>query len=71
MSGTNKYGLARHIPADVARSVRQSDGFGCVVCDHALIKYDHLEPEFHDARERPVGRRPLTMRSPIDDTRRC
>ena len=51
MSETNQYGLSRHIPAEIARLVRQRDGFGCVCCGQALIIYDHIDPEFSEARE--------------------
>ncbi|MHA7883495.1 HNH endonuclease [Nitratireductor rhodophyticola] len=47
----NRYGLGRDIPADVARAVRQRDGFGCVVCGNAIIDYEHFAPEFKDAKE--------------------
>ncbi|MGJ7496320.1 HNH endonuclease [Variovorax sp. RT4R15] len=50
----NKYGLSRTIPAEVARAVRQRDGFGCVICGNALIDYDHVDTEFADAREHTV-----------------
>lgn len=47
----NKHGLGRHIPADVARAVRQRDGFGCVVCGLAIYEYEHINPEFSEATE--------------------
>lgn len=46
----NKHGLARNIPADVKRTVRQRDGFGCVVCGQAVIEYEHFDPEFAEAK---------------------
>lgn len=48
---TNKHGLSRHIPEDVARTVRQRDGFGCVVCGSAFYTYEHVDPTFADATE--------------------
>ncbi len=51
----NKHGLSRHIPADIARAVRQRDGFGCVVCGLGFITYEHLEPEFHDAHSHDIN----------------
>jgi hypothetical protein len=47
----NRFGLTDDIPADVKRAVRQRCGFGCVVCGMALCDYDHLDPEFANARE--------------------
>lgn len=47
----NKFGLKRHIPADVARFVRQRDGFGCVVCGSAFYQYDHFDVEFAEAKQ--------------------
>lgn len=46
----NAFGLSRDIPAEVKRQVRQRDGFGCVICGLGIIQYEHVEPEFKDAR---------------------
>lgn len=46
----NAFGLAREIPAEVKRQVRQRDGFGCVICGLAIVQYEHVDPEFKDAR---------------------
>ncbi len=45
----NKHGLSRTIPEDVKRQVRQACGFGCVCCGFAIVTYEHIEPEFHNA----------------------
>ena len=47
----NKYGLDREIPPDIKRAVRQRCGFGCVVCGLGIIEYEHVDPEFSEARE--------------------
>jgi hypothetical protein len=47
----NKHGLARYIPSDIQRQIRQECGFGCVICGAAFYDYEHIEPEFADARE--------------------
>jgi len=47
----NKYGLPRTIPELVKRLVRQSAGFGCVVCGSAICEYEHVDPEWHEAKE--------------------
>jgi hypothetical protein len=47
----NQYGLDRNIPAAVKREVRQRSRFGCVVCRRAIYQYEHIDPEFYQARE--------------------
>ena len=47
----NKYGLSRDIPEPVKRAVRQACGFGCVICGSSIIEYEHVDPEFAEARE--------------------
>jgi hypothetical protein len=47
---TNKHGLPRHVPVDVAREVRQRCGFGCVICGLAITTYEHFDPLFKDAK---------------------
>lgn len=52
----NRHGLNRTIPADVKRSVRQRDGFGCIVCGKAIYEYEHFDPEFAEATlHEPAG----------------
>jgi hypothetical protein len=51
VSTTNKFGLSRSIPEPIKRAVRQACGFGCVVCGASIIEYEHIDPEFHEARE--------------------
>jgi len=46
----NAFGLSREIPADIKRQVRQRDGFGCVICGLGIVQYEHVDPEFKDAR---------------------
>ncbi len=50
----NKHGLSRDIPSDVKLAVRQACGFGCVVCGASVIEYEHIDPEFHEARSHDV-----------------
>ncbi|WP_445398991.1 hypothetical protein [Zobellella sp. An-6] len=47
----NKYGLKRYIPADIRSKIRKNSGFGCVICGCVLVDYEHIEPEFHNAKE--------------------
>ncbi|MFJ5180035.1 SEC-C metal-binding domain-containing protein [Pseudomonas fulva] len=46
----NNHDLARYIPSEVRRTVRQRDGFGCIVCGSFFYHYDHLGIEFKDAK---------------------
>ncbi len=50
MSEVNRHGLSRNIPKPVQLEVRQRCGFGCVVCGKAIYHYEHIDPEFADAR---------------------
>lgn len=47
----NAYGLSRSIPADVKRAVRQKCGFGCVICGLGIVQYEHVDPEFRNAKQ--------------------
>ena len=47
----NRHGLSRYIPSNIKREIRQQSGFGCVVCGCAIYEYEHVEPEFKDAKE--------------------
>jgi len=51
MSLPNKHGLTRYIPADIKHKIRVQCGFGCVICGMGIIQYEHVEPEFSEARE--------------------
>lgn len=46
----NQHGLSRSIPENVKRQVRQRCGFGCIFCGNWLYEYEHIDPEFKDAR---------------------
>lgn len=48
---TNRFGLSRHIPADIARDIRRRSRFGCIMCRCAIYQYEHIVPVFADARE--------------------
>ena len=50
MPEKNRFGLTRHIPADVALEVRRRSKFGCVNCRAVVYQYEHILPEFCDAR---------------------
>lgn len=47
----NMYGLPRTIPSDVKRKVRKACGFGCVICGLGIVQYEHVDPEYHVAKE--------------------
>ena len=46
----NRFGLSRDIPNETKRLIRQRCGFGCVVCGSAFYQYEHVDPNFADAR---------------------
>lgn len=46
----NRFGLSRHIPADVALEIRRRSKFGCVNCRAVVYQYEHIIPEFRDAK---------------------
>ena len=48
---TNRHGLSRNIPSDIAREIRRRSKFGCVNCRCAIYQYEHIDPEFADAHE--------------------
>lgn len=49
---TNKFGLSRaSLTAEVKRRIRQKSGFGCVMCGIAIGDYEHVDPEFSEAKE--------------------
>lgn len=50
-SNTNRHGLSRYIPADVAREIRARSKQGCIFCRALICQYEHIDPEFADARE--------------------
>lgn len=47
----NKYWLKRTIPPAVKQNIRQRDWFWCVICWDGIIEYEHIIPEFCDAKE--------------------
>lgn len=51
----NKYGLKRSSLTDEQRrEIRKRAGFGCVKCGNAIGDYEHVDPEFHDAKVHDV-----------------
>lgn len=51
MSRKNRYGLTDYKNPEVKREIRRRSKFGCVVCRTATSQYEHIEPEFKDAKE--------------------
>lgn len=47
---TNRFGLSRLIPDDVKEIIRKNSGFGCVICGAIPYEYEHIDPEFKDAK---------------------
>lgn len=49
--GKNIYGLSRTIPSRIKFIVRQKYGFGCIICGTGIIEYEHIDPEYKDAKK--------------------
>ncbi|HGE6483872.1 TPA: HNH endonuclease [Klebsiella variicola] len=63
----NKHGLKRYIPADIRRKIRQDAGYGCVMCGKVFTDYEHIEPEFNNAREHDPEKMTLLCKGCHDD----
>ena len=48
---TNKYGLSRYIEESRKLLIRKACGYGCVICGSAIYQYEHVDPQFAEARE--------------------
>jgi len=48
---TNRYGLSSDIPLPIKRIVRQNCCYGCIFCGLFLVEYEHVDPEFSDAKD--------------------
>jgi len=59
MRKKNKHGLKRYIPTTVRRTIRKNSGFGCVVCGNAIVDYEHVDPEWNDAKSHNASRMTL------------
>lgn len=46
----NKHGLPRDIPDSIKREIRQRSKFGCVICRAGIFDYEHIDPEYSDAK---------------------
>lgn len=59
----NKYGLSRDIGDPIKREIRQRSGFGCVICGSCMIDYEHVDPEFANARSHDPNK--ITLLCPM------
>ncbi|OIN26250.1 FKBP-type peptidyl-prolyl cis-trans isomerase [Vibrio barjaei] len=50
-SKTNKHGLSRTIPQAIRKQIRKDSGYGCVMCGSMFCDYEHIEPEYNNAKE--------------------
>jgi hypothetical protein len=46
----NRYGLSRDINESIKRIIRQKSGFGCIFCGSWIYEYEHIDPEYKDAK---------------------
>jgi len=59
MSKKNRHGLKRYIPASIKRTIRKNSGYGCVVCGNAIVDYEHVDPEWNDAKSHNASKMTL------------
>ncbi|MBR7384187.1 HNH endonuclease signature motif containing protein [Klebsiella pneumoniae] len=67
MSEINKYGLSRYVEAAIARLIREEAGYGCVICGALFADYEHIDPEFHEARSHDASKMTLLCGTHHDD----
>lgn len=46
----NKFGLKRYIPSEIRKKIRIDAGYGCVICGNLFVDYEHIQPEFNEAK---------------------
>lgn len=46
----NKFGLPRDIPYPIKREIRRRSKNGCVICRAGIYDYEHIEPEYSEAK---------------------
>jgi hypothetical protein len=51
MTKKNKFGLSRYINEATSLEIRRRSKFGCVLCRLAICEYEHIDPEFSEAKE--------------------
>ena len=51
----NKHGLPRDIPDSIKRQIRQRSKFGCVICRAGIYDFEHIDPEYGDAKNHNPG----------------
>ena len=66
----NQFGLARDIPDATKRIIRSAAGYGCVICGNAIYQYEHVDPEFANAKEHDPERITLLCASCHDKVTR-
>lgn len=64
----NKYGLKdSDLNEEQKRKIRRDAGYGCVICGALFIQYEHIEPEFHEAKEHDPEKMTLLCGTHHDD----
>lgn len=54
--------ISRDIPEAIKRSVRQRCGFGCVICGHPIVEYDHID-DYSKNKRHDLGNLTLLCRN--------
>ncbi|HBR0427241.1 TPA: hypothetical protein ACXIWS_003627 [Klebsiella pneumoniae] len=64
----NKFGLKdSDLKEEQKKKIRRDAGYGCVICGALFIQYEHIEPEFHEAKEHDPDKMTLLCGSHHDD----
>ncbi|MBZ7408195.1 hypothetical protein FMJ21_13215 [Klebsiella grimontii] len=64
----NRHGLKdSDLRESQRREIRRDAGYGCVICGALFIQYEHIEPEFHDAKKHESDKMTLLCGSHHDD----
>lgn len=63
----NKYGLSRNIPPNIKYQIRKDAYFGCVRCGVAIVEYEHIDPEYSQAKEHDPSK--MTLLCPTCHTK--
>lgn len=50
MNFKNKHHFSRNIPRKIEKQIRRESGYSCVICGTCPYIYEHIEPEFKDAK---------------------
>ncbi|ANQ24292.1 hypothetical protein BA893_22025 [Vibrio natriegens] len=59
----NKHGLRRYIDMPIRQQIRKDAGYGCVICGTLFCDFEHIDPEFNDAKKHDPAKMTLLCES--------